>query len=220
MTSQDRPDAPDSASAARPVVGLLLAAGFSRRFGAANKLCQPLATGEWVAVRAARHLLQALPHSLAVVRAEDTALAAALSAIGLQVVRCEAPTAEQSDSLRLAVASAQTLFPHLAGVVVALGDMPMIQPATLRRVADLVAVASPTASLVQPVFRGQPGHPVGFAAHWLPALLALRGDQGARALLRSQPEALVRLDCDDPGCVQDIDTPADLAAVQAAQSAT
>jgi len=46
--------------------GILLAAGFSRRFGA-NKLLHPLADGIPIALAAARRLRAALPEVLAVV---------------------------------------------------------------------------------------------------------------------------------------------------------
>ena len=62
--------------------------------------------------------------------------------------------------------------------------------------------------IVAPAWQGQRGHPVGFSAHYCGALLALRGDEGARALLRSDPPLL--LEVGDPGVVRDIDTPIDL----------
>jgi len=49
-----------------PLVGLLLAAGSSRRFGA-DKLTQPLPEGDWLAVRACRNLLAGIDRVLAVV---------------------------------------------------------------------------------------------------------------------------------------------------------
>ncbi len=218
-----------SVEAQGAVIGLLLAAGFSRRFGVANKLCQPLADGTWIAVRAARALVQALPQSMAVVRAQDTALQAALAAEGLQLVICDDMHVTQSDSLKQGVAHAQANYPSLQGVVIALADMPFIQPATIVRVAQALSEAAtasqpsqPNAAamhtapvtMVQPVYQGQPGHPVGFAAAWLPALHTLQGDQGARALLRNHPAQVLRITCEDAGCVVDIDTPEALAALR------
>ena len=51
-----------------------------------------------------------------------------------------------------------------------------------------------------------PSHGIG-RVH-LDALLALRGEQGARALLQAFPVTEVMVD--DPGILRDIDTPADL----------
>ncbi|NBT93038.1 MAG: nucleotidyltransferase family protein [Betaproteobacteria bacterium] len=80
-------------------------------------------------------------------------------------------------------------------------DLPLVQPQTLRTVAQ--ALQSHT--VVVPVFASQRGHPVGFAATCGPALMALTGDQGARAVL--QAHAPYALAVDDAGCIHDVDTP-------------
>jgi molybdenum cofactor cytidylyltransferase len=85
--------------------------------------------------------------------------------------------------------------------------MPYGRPDTIARV--LAAVAN-GALLAAPVYRGQRGHPVGFGAGFRDALLALRGDEGARQILRDHPDALTLIDCDDAGVVQDIDRLDDL----------
>ncbi|MEO8135570.1 MAG: NTP transferase domain-containing protein, partial [Betaproteobacteria bacterium] len=64
-------------------------------------------------------------------------------------------------------------------------------------------------SLVVPRYRGERGHPVGFARVHFPALSQLTGDAGARAVIAGAPR-VAWLDVDDPGVMRDIDTPADL----------
>ncbi|TRD21804.1 nucleotidyltransferase family protein [Palleronia caenipelagi] len=56
---------------------------------------------------------------------------------------------------------------------------------------------------------GQPGHPVVLPAGMVPLLLTLRGDQGARDLLRRQDLELIALD--GQRAVTDLDTPEDWA---------
>ena len=48
---------------------------------------------------------------------------------------------------------------------------------------------------------------MGFAGRYLGALTALRGDAGARAVVAGAGEDLIRLDVDDPGILEDLDTP-------------
>lgn len=98
--------------------------------------------------------------------------------------------------------------PDAAGWLVALADMPFIQPDTLHRVAAALADG---AELAAPVFNGQRGHPVGFAARWRDALLALQGDEGARALVGANRLSMRRIATDDPGVLRDVDRPEDLA---------
>lgn len=196
---------------ASPVVGILLAAGFSRRFGAVDKLLQPV-DGEPMALLAARHLIEALPLSVAVVRT-DSPLATELAAMGFIVTRCDASAQLMADSLVRGLQAAQavptaqglSVAPH--GYVIALADMPFIQPATIAGIATTLLAGAP---LVQPVFYGQRGHPVAFAHRFYDELLAIRGDQGARAVLKLHADELTLLSTMDEGILRDIDTPADL----------
>jgi len=88
---------------------------------------------------------------------------------------------------------------------VALGDMPYVDPDTLRRLADALAAG---AGIAAPVLDGLRGNPVGFSAVHLDALLALRGDEGARRLLRTFP--VTEMPVNDSGIFRDIDLPGDL----------
>jgi len=186
-------------------VGILLAAGRGRRFdplGARNKLLQPLATGKPVVVASASTLLSVVPRTIAVVPPRDGGVADALRAIGCEVTLCEAADSGMAASLVQAISHS---LPQADAWLVALGDMPYVAPATLRALLDALAGG---AGIAAPVFEGRRGNPVAFAAIHLPALLALRGEHGARALLQSAP--VVEVEVDDPGILRDIDTPGDL----------
>lgn len=87
-------------------------------------------------------------------------------------------------------------------VAIFLGDMPWIDADNLR---SLLAVASPERILV-PTYGGQPGHPVIFGREFWPELLQLTGDAGAKAVLQAHPQALRRIELNDPGILRDIDT--------------
>ena len=186
----------------RPVTGILLAAGTGRRFGA-HKLLQPLPSGEPVGVAAARNLIAAVPDSIAVVRAGDQALAAALGAVGLRIV--EHPGADGGLGTSLAAGVATT--PDAAGWLIALGDMPWVQQETILALTEALAAG---ASLVAPLYADRRGHPVGFAALWGGRLMNLKGDQGARDLIAAHSVQLVLLPTQDPGVLLDVDTLADL----------
>lgn len=184
-------------------VGILLAAGAASRFGA-PKLLQPLADGTPVGVAAARTLLGALPDSIAVVRPGDRALIEAFGELGLRVVTNLDAGRGMGTSLAAGVAASA----DADGWLIALADMPWIQPGTIARLAARLAVG---ASMVAPAYGGRRGHPVGFAAHWGPALRGLTGDRGARDLIAAQPDELALIDTDDSGVLRDVDHPQDLA---------
>lgn len=99
------------------------------------------------------------------------------------------------------------------GWLVLPADMPRVQPATLQAVA--AALRQQVLAWAQ--HRGLRGHPVAFAAELYSELVRIEGDDGARRILARFPG--VGLELDDPGVLQDVDTPADLAALAAVQAA-
>jgi molybdenum cofactor cytidylyltransferase len=189
------------------MVGILLAAGFSRRFGAADKLLQPLPDGRPITLASAIHLIQAIPLSIAVLRPENQALAALLSDAGLKVVFCTEQDQEMADSLVVAIRYSANFEEANDGFVIALADMPYIQTSSISKVATKL---SSGASIVIPTYKDQRGHPVGFAAKFRSELESLHGDEGARSIIKRYPDEVQLLPCDDAEILADIDTQADL----------
>lgn len=93
------------------------------------------------------------------------------------------------------------------GWVVALADMPWVRPATIDAVAAALAAG---ADIVAPRYAGQRGHPVGFSRRHGIALAALRGDEGARAVVARHAATVQSIAIDDPGVLRDVDRAADL----------
>ena len=185
-----------------PIVGILLGAGSASRFGGA-KLLATLPGGTTVGVAALRNLLAAVDSVIAVVRPGDDTLANAMLAAGARVTACPNAGEGMGASLAWGVRAA----PLAAGWLVALADMPWIQPATIKRVADAVRGG---AALVAPQHRDARGHPVGIAARFYAELATLSGDEGARRLVAAHTASLELVAVDDAGVVRDVDTPADL----------
>lgn len=188
-------------------VALLLAAGLGTRFdpsGRSLKLLQPTATGPHAGLplvqAAARALAAAGIRRYAVVRPivhpHQPELHALLLSEGCELLICAQAAEGMGSSLACGVRATR----NADGWIIALGDMPMIAMATVLAIAEALRAGHAT---VAPVFRGQRGHPVGFAASCGPALMQLHGDRGARDLLDVQPPHLIEVD--DAGILADID---------------
>lgn len=110
-----------------------------------------------------------------------------------------------ADSIATGVAAT----PEAQGWLILPADLPLIQPETLR----VIAQALQAHPIVVPFYQGTQGHPVGFQSKFGSALRQLSGDQGARALLKQH--GFARCDVVDEGCIRDVDTVEALAHAQA-----
>jgi molybdenum cofactor cytidylyltransferase len=188
-----------------PVVGILLAAGSALRFGG-GKLTAKLPEGTMVGVAALRSLVAAVDSVIVVVRPGDDEMASAFAALGARVSMC--PNA--SDGMGASLAWGVRAAPVAAGWIIALADMPWIDPATI---AHIVAALREGAPFAAPQFQGTRGHPVGVAARFYGELSALSSDEGAKHLLAAHAASVQFIEVDDAGILRDIDTPADLTSV-------
>lgn len=190
---------------------IVLAAGAGARFGGA-KLLAPLNGAPLVAGALLTALLSPARRVFVAVGA-DPALHKAIKGTAerlvaserLVLVEVDNPAEGMGGSLR---AAARALPDDTSGAFVFLGDMPSIDPGTPAR---LVRALDGPRRVVAPTYLGRRGHPVLFGADWLPALRALSGDEGARALLESAGAQLARIPVEDPGIHLDVDRPEDLA---------
>ena len=188
------------------IVAILLAAGSGSRFGG-DKLLHPLEDGVAIAAHAARNLRAALPDMVAVVRWGDFPLYDMLEQEGCQVTMFQGAARGMGASLAHAIAQAR----GADGWIVALADMPRISPVTIGKVSAAVETG---ALIAAPVYKGERGHPVGFGAGLLDELLALDGDQGARAVVERHRDAVKLIECEDAGVLLDVDRKADLDAIR------
>lgn len=191
------------------VAAVVLAAGRSSRYAAAGgtgptKLVAPL-RGEPLVRRVARAALDAgLAPVVAVTGHARADVEAALA--GLAVSFAHNPHFAQglSTSLRCGLAAVP---PAATGVLVLLGDMPLVGAAVLRALVE-AARGAPDADAVVPFWRGERGNPVLLGPGLFGAASRLAGDEGARRLLRdprlrvvevAMTDGAVRIDVDEPG---------------------
>jgi molybdenum cofactor cytidylyltransferase len=187
------------------IAAIILAAGSASRMG------QPKQLLDWggrplVRVVAEHALAAQLDKVLVVVGAARDAVAAALADLPVELVENSAYADGQSTSLRAGTAA---LTPDVGAALVLLGDQPFVSPEIMMRIVEEWRASG--AAIVAPVYRGQRGNPVLFARAIFSELLAVEGDQGARAILAADPARVRKVVFDDDRPLADIDTPADYA---------
>lgn len=182
------------------VDAIVMASGFSRRFGAQNKLLLPF---KGVPL-ARRTLLTALGSScfntvyFVYSQAEVGALAK-----GLDVQAIHNPNAHQGQSAGIRLGVAASLADHYLFCPC---DQPFLDASTLQAIVS----ARGLGKIVFPVHAGRPGSPALFSAAFRPLLLALQPGRHARDIRRQHPEAQLPVEIPSPLPLRDIDTPQDL----------
>ena len=182
------------------ITGVLLAAGFSTRFGT-NKLLAELDQRPLVAHSATA--LSCCDRVIAVTRIADAALQSELRMLEIDCVFNPEPERGMGYSIACAVKATASS----SGWCLLPADMPYVSPATTVRIVEALRSG---AVLAAPFYDKQRGHPVGFAAQFRESLCQLDSDTGARNIIRRNAEQLSVIDTDDAGILVDIDTAKDL----------
>lgn len=138
--------------------------------------------------------------------ASDARVAAVVEA-PVAVVRTDDPARGIAASLHAAIAAAA---PHAGALIVGLADQPLVGPGAYRRLA---AAHHAGAELAVATYGGTPGNPVLLGRSSFAEARSLRGDIGARPLLRRH--GATEVPCDGTGDPADVDTPDDLARLEA-----
>jgi molybdenum cofactor cytidylyltransferase len=189
---------------------LLLAAGRSSRMGGPNKLLAEIDGRPMVARTAQRLLASRARPIIAVLGNQADAVDAALGRLPVLRVRNPAFAEGLSTSLKRGIAA---LPPDTDGVIVCLGDMPLVAGRDLDR---LIAAFNPLEgrAIVVPTRRGKRGNPVLWASRFLPEMAELAGDVGAKHLIGEHADLVCEVEMDSDGVLVDVDTPDALAALR------
>jgi molybdenum cofactor cytidylyltransferase/nicotine blue oxidoreductase len=196
----------------RVIAVAVLAAGRSTRFGGDTpKQLAPLGGRPLVAHALAAARASGVGPVMAVV--SDDRVHAAIDP-GVEVLRNDAPEAGIASSLQV-VLHAVTARDTVEAVIVGLADQPLVGPDAYRRIA---IAYDEGARLAVATYGGARGNPVLLARPFWPEALGLAGDVGARVLL--QRHDATDVPCDGTGDPTDVDTPQDLAVVEARWTST
>jgi molybdenum cofactor cytidylyltransferase len=132
----------------------------------------------------------------------------ATSPVGIILVPAPGGTPGQAASLAAGIAA---LPPDVTGAAILLADMPLVTAGLVR----LLAKAFTPGRYLVPCYQGRPGNPVIIPGEEFPRIMELAGDTGARALYRRPDAPVDWLHTDDPAVAMDVDTPDDLARLEA-----
>jgi CTP:molybdopterin cytidylyltransferase MocA len=186
------------------IAAVVLAAGSGSRFGAgAKQLAEldgiPLLEHALRAVEA----VPAIGRIVVVLGARAEEIRAGVDFGQAEMVVCEDWAEGQAASLRCGIAAVA----GAEAAVLTLGDMPRITPQVIARFADLAAEHGAQAR-ARAIYDGVPGHPVVLGSAYFEQVAGLRGDVGARDVLKAI--GAYPIECSHLCSAADVDTPAAL----------
>ncbi len=210
-----RPRPPSSLrNAGVTIAGIILAAGSSSRLGRPKQLL-PLAGRPLLAHTVANAITSSLDDVILVLGHRADEIAAAVGDLGQRTVINSVYASGQSTSLLAGMAA---LPDSTAAVLFLLGDQPTVTPEVIDTILDAYR-AAPVPILV-PVYGGERGNPVLFDRSLFPALRQVSGDEGARAIVRTNPDAIKLVPVPGSSPPQDVDTDDDYTRLLAAWPST
>ncbi|MDA1185949.1 MAG: nucleotidyltransferase family protein [Acidobacteria bacterium] len=195
------------------LAAIILAAGDSTRMGEPKALLLD-SDGRPFVARLVRTFAEAQVQDIIIVTGrQHDAIVGAVVADGPPVtprfVTNPRPSLGQLFSLRVGLDAAEVA--DVDGVLVTPVDIPMFQSSTIRELARVWEQRRPP--IARPAVGDRHGHPVLFDRAAFDALRCAPLDLGARGVVHAWSDRLVNVQVSDEGCLMDIDTPADYAAI-------
>ncbi len=180
---------------------LLPAAGAATRMRGRDKLLEPV-DGQPILRHVARLALTVSANLAVSLRDPDPARHKSLE--GLPLARLCLPDASEGMAASLRAGASWAMGLPVGALMIALPDMPDLTAQDLRALIATQA-ANPSEALRASDMAGRAGHPVILPRRLFADMLQLRGDQGARQILRRHPPRLHALK--GKRALTDLDTP-------------
>jgi molybdenum cofactor cytidylyltransferase len=192
------------------IAAVVLAAGRSSRMGVANKLLTDVAGVPMVRRAVDTALASAARPVVVVTGNEQGKVQAALRGCKVTFIHNPSFAEGMSTSLR---AGLTALPATIDGVLICLGDMPLVTPTVLDR---LIAAFNPDEgrAICVPTWNGKRGNPVLWDRRFFAEMAELAGDVGAKHLIGEHAELVAEVAMPDDAVLTDIDTPEALAALR------
>ena len=189
------------------IAAIILAAGQSQRFGDDNKLLAPYRGAPLI-----DHCIDLVSnidfHDRVLVGGhQQDQVRATLQYKPVRVVFNADYKSGMGTSLARGV---NALDRDIDAFMVFLADMPEIAPSLVGDIVDAFTSNRSRISIVRPLYRNTPGHPVLFSNTHSEELRFLTRDQGASEVIQKHSSTTLNIEVEMAGSIKDIDRPDDL----------
>jgi len=189
------------------ITNIILAAGQSKRMQEINKLLIKIDNQTMIEKIIDTSLKSAANNTIIVLGYENDILQKLLNKKNITTIVNKDYFKGQSSSLQLGISA---LKEDCDAAIVILGDMPDISS---RLIDQLIENYSPNdnKSIVIPTYKNKKGNPVLIDREFFPDILSIKGDNGAKDIIKANKKYIREIPQKNSAIVQDIDTKEDLA---------
>jgi len=197
------------------LTAIVLAAGMSRRMEGENKLLLPFDDKTMLETTLDQILASGVGEVVIVTGHEAERVREILKNRSVKTVFNPDFASGMTSSIQAGIRAAS---PETQGFMICLSDMPLIDSAIYRQLAEVFFEKIKTAQrvIVQPVFENTPGNPVIFSAVFKNEMLALEHPEGCKPVVQANREFVVRVPVSSDSILRDADTLADFEKVKKA----
>lgn len=175
---------------------IIMAAGYSRRFGEQNKLLANI-NGTPLAAHVLATVCSVVSIQTVWFVCADKQVAALAAGTRAKVVMNNNPQRGQCESVRLGVLHSKADY-----YLFCPADQPALDTATVQAVLQ----ARKPGHIMVPAYGGKQGSPALFSAEFRQALLGLPNHVNARSIKQSNPQKIIAVPVSTEGFLKDIDT--------------
>ncbi len=185
--------------AATAPAAVVLAAGLSRRMKS-EKILLPFGRSSVLETILSTLALAGVEEIVCVLRPDLPDASRRAREAGARVVLNARPEEDMLLSIRLGL---EAVSPEAPAIFIWPADCPAVSPGTV----ELLARSAEPARVLIPTYRSRRGHPALLGRELLSAVDEIPPGEGLRHLWRSRAKAVAEIAVDDPGVLQNLDTP-------------
>ena len=184
---------------------IILAAGFSKRFGNTDKLLAKIENSSILATTLSVYEPNLFERRILVVNSDNGEIAAIGRNAGFEITKND----DADSGIGTSIAKGVEECTNSPGVMIGLGDMPFLKQEIISLLIHDFN-RSERRNIIAPYFGNQRGHPVVFPNRCFSALKTLDNDNGGASVIEKFDQLLRPLLVECAGVIDDVDGPEDL----------
>ncbi|NQY21701.1 MAG: nucleotidyltransferase family protein [Campylobacteraceae bacterium] len=181
------------------ICALVLAAGFSKRYGSDKRFSGE----EALILKTLKNIIKTFDSIYLVHRNSDEKLLNLLKDLPLKLIKAPVEDICLGTSISVGIEYIKNTQIKYDACAIFLADMPFIKEETINKIKSL----QKNNEIIRPSFNEKAGHPVVFSNSFFKELILIKKHEGANVIIKNNLKSLALIEVADSGVLEDIDYP-------------